>query len=506
MSASSYCRFYSKTKLRENLNRRSVKGGMHALFGQGCMFFIQLLSTAFLARLLAPEQFGLIAMVMSITTFANLFKDMGLTTAVIQRDEVTHAEISTLFWVNVVFGLILTVTVFAVAPFVSGFYGSVELIPVTRALSVIFLISGFIVIPQSLLRRQMMLGKVALILIASRLLSCLVAIVAAFYWRSYWALVLMHITFPIFEVIGVFLLTRWLPGRIGTLKEITSYLSFGAGIAGFNISNYFSRNLDKILIGKYYGSSILGAYSKAYQLLMLPINQVRAPIMNIGIPALSALRDEPERYRNYYRSMLFVIAGLSMPLVAILFCCAREVILLLMGEQWLYAVELFQIFALVGILQPVATASRGPVMISLGLGKRYFIYGLVNAVITSGSYFLGIKWGAEGVALAHVITYTLFLCVSIRWCLYGSPVRSRDFFGSLLVPALATFIGVLVMFSLKPSLLETTACLGTYVSMLLTCIVLGMLNCIICLGIYALSPIGRKYLTMILNKTSGKKA
>ena len=188
-------------------------------------------------------------------------------------------------------------------------------------------------------------------------------------------------------------------------------LGFGANVTAFSFVNYFSRNLDSILIGRFLGSESLGYYSRAYQLLMFPITAIREPVTAVAFPAMSQLRNHPEEYRQYYRDLVMLLSYMTMPIVAFLFVCSDSVIELALGEKWLPAAPIFSILAITAFIQTPYTLV-GIVQLSLGRGKRYLQLGILSTIVTSGGFCIGLKWGPIGIAMAYAVsTYILIILI-----------------------------------------------------------------------------------------------
>jgi len=425
--------------LKVDLKGRSVRGGAVIMVAQGAKFFLRMGSTVVLARLLTPADYGLVAMVAVVTNFAMMFKDMGLSMATVQKAEIDHAQISTLFWINVAISLVIMIVMAALAPVVAWFYGKPELTLVTLALAGSFIFSGLTIQHQALLRRQMHFGKLAVIEIAAMFSSVIAAIISAWYGAGYWALVIMQLVMAVSNSIGVWFACDWRPGLPKRGTGVRPMLAFGGNITGFNFINYFSRNIDKLLIGKYCPTPELGYYSKAYQLLLLPINQIRGPLESVATPALSRLQNDKEGYRNYYYRLINILAFLTMPLMVFLAVCSKDIVLLVLGGQWLNMCSIFSILSIVAFIQPVAS-TRGIVLISMGQGRKYLIWGALNAVVVIASFLVGIKWQTKGVAISYCVANYLILLPSLWYCFKGSPLGVCKFFVSIWGPALASVI------------------------------------------------------------------
>jgi O-antigen/teichoic acid export membrane protein len=393
---------FESDHLSKDLAGKSVRGGMTTMGSQGIRFILQIASTAILARLLTPADFGLIGMVTIVVNFATMFKDAGLSMATVQKDEISHELISTLFWINVLISVALGLCVLVCAPLVSWFYGKPELTAITAVLSLSFIISGLGIQHTALLRRHMRFGRLAIIQIVAQCIMLAVTILLALNGWSYWALVGGSLATAISTVLMTLFLCPWIPGRMQKGTGMRNMLKFGGHLTGFEFINYFSRNADNILIGRFIGIDALGLYSKAYQIVYMPLTNIRNPINAVVIPVLSSLKNEPERFRRYYGKIVFVMAIISMPLMAFCVLFSEELILLIFGAQWLAMTDLFRLLAIAGFIQPV-TGTRGALLIACGQSKVYLALGAITAILSVTGFCIGIIWGVIGVATSIVI-------------------------------------------------------------------------------------------------------
>ncbi|MBM9513277.1 MOP flippase family protein [Desulfogranum marinum] len=443
--------FFDTKDQATNLKKRSLRSGAVTLTSQGLIFLINIGSTMVLARLLTPRDYGMITMVAAITGFARIFSDLGLSSATIQRADINHMQISNLFWINAGTGAVITMIVAAVSPAVAWFYKTPQLLSITAVLSLNFLIIGLAIQHRALLTRQMQFFTMAKIQIFSTLLGITVAVFMAMHGYRYWALVLNTLSVSACNVICFWFVCKWRPGLPQRKSGVRPMLRFGSDIAGFNIINYFSRNLDNILIGRYYGTLALGHYSKAYQLLMLPIANLREPLNKVALPSLSRLQSEPEKYRSYYIKFISLLAFMSMPLVAFMFACSENIIRLVLGSQWIGANELFKILAFAAFIQPVLS-TRGVVLLSTGQSRKYLWWGTGNAIVTTISFILGLPWGAKGVATAYATANYLLLYPSLFYVFKNSHLRVNDFFAAIYKPFTASLAMGIVCFLLQNSM------------------------------------------------------
>lgn len=404
-----YAHIFDTRRLNTDLKKRSLKSGAVTLGSQALMFIIQLGSTMILARILSPDDYGINAMAMTITGFAGMFSSFGLSTATVQRPDITHEQVSTLFWINVLIGFLITLAIAAISPAAAWFYKAPELLWVMLTLSLIFTITGLGVQHHALLTRQMRFFSIVSINVISTLAGVVVAIIAGYFGFGYWALVFNLLTFVSLNTIGYWCFCKWIPGLPRRHSGVGAMIRFGSSLVVSNVVNYFPRYLDNVLIGRSHGSDALGLYSKAYQLLMMPITNFRDPLTRVAIPSLSRLQDNPEQYRDYFLKCVSLLAFISMPLVTFMFVFSDQLISLLLGSQWIGASEIFKILALAAFIQPVASTSE-MVVISSGQGRLFLVLSVATAVVTCLSFVIGLPWGAKGVAMAYALAnYLLFL-------------------------------------------------------------------------------------------------
>lgn len=443
-----YQKYFSTAHLKTDLKKRSVRGGAVTMIAQAGKFILKFASMAVLARLLTPEDYGLIGMATVITGFVEYFKDLGLSAATIQREKINHQQVSTLFWINLSVGCLMAIILILISPMIASFYREPRLKMVTIGLAANFIFSGLTVQHQALLRRQMQFTSLAKIEVLAMAMGVLTAITAAFYGLSYWALVLMLMATAITNAIGVWIACGWRPGMPSRKAQVTSMLAFGVNLTGFGIVNYFSRNLDNVLIGRRWGSQQLGLYAQAYKLLLLPIQQINNPITSVALPTLSSLQTDTVRYSRYYYKAILLITTLGMPIVAFMFAAADKVILLILGQQWLGAVPIFRLLAPAAFVGTFNVAA-GWVYQSLGRTDRQFYLGTVMAIITSTIFIISVNWGIVGVATAYGIATPILTIVGIFYSYLGTPLRFNHFLGTILRPGFSAITSSIVVMGLN---------------------------------------------------------
>src|SRR6266478_746023 len=304
-------RHLSTDHLLTNLRQRMISGGLVTATAQGAQFFLNLGYIMVLARLLVPQDFGLFAMVATVMGFLRIFQDAGLSMATVQRQEITHAQVSNLFWVNVAVGGATTLLVAASAPVVAWFYREPRLVDITLVLSTTFVLASSAVQHIALLNRQMRFRAIAVIDILSMLAGYLIAVGMALSGCSYWALVGASVTQVAIKLVLTWSISRWRPRLPSTFTQTWHLLSFGANITAGSLMYELSRGADSLLIGRFFGAAAVGLYSRGFLLVMRPLEQIIVPITAVLVPALSRIQGQHDRYRRTFLQVFEATALIS---------------------------------------------------------------------------------------------------------------------------------------------------------------------------------------------------
>jgi len=467
--------YFSTQRLKSGLGARTARGGAVTVASQGFKFVAGMAATVVLARLLTPEDYGLIGMVAVVTGFVSLFKDLGLSAATVQREEITSAQVSTLFWVNVGLSVGVGLLTAAISPAVAWFYGEPRLRAVTAAYAFGFLVGGLTVQHEALLRRQMRFVALA----ASEIIALLASIAAtvALAWRGagYWALVAGHLTLGFVYMACVWVACGWRPGAPVRYAGVRPMLRFGGNLTGFGVINYFARNLDNMLVGRVWGSIQLGLYAKAYQLLLLPIDQINSPITSVAVPALSRLSGEPERYRQSYLRLLEKVALLTMPLVAFMIGTSDWVVRVVLGPRWSGAAWIFTLLGVAGLVQPLAN-TVGWLFITQGRTREMFQWGIIGGSILIAAIVAGVPWGAVGVAASYSATFVCVVLPLLFWYVgRRGPVCARDFYRTTAPVAFASLGALASVLALRRAAHFESPLAGLSVSFVLSAAVVLLL-------------------------------
>jgi len=433
----------STDHLQADLKGRSVRGGAWTITSQGMQFVIASTSTVVLARILTPADFGLVAMVVAITGLGQAFADLGLSEATIQSPKISHGQVSTLFWVNVGIGAILTILTMCLAPVLAWFYKQPSVEEITLVISLTFLICGLRVQHEAILRRQMRFSALAFRDIVSLSLGVLVAIVMALRGAGYWALVAQPLTTNFSQVVLTWLMVKWMPSLPRRDTKIRSMLTFGGSVAASYLIINVNRSADNALVGWYCGAGPLGLYSRAYNLLMLPVRQLSAPAGAVVVPAFSRIQDDPERFARYYLRVVNLITWIAAPVFGFLFVAAKPVVALVLGPQWKGAAPVFQILAISALAQLLLESTIW-LFISQGHSNRLLKLLLMVCPVIVVSFAIGLPFGIEGVALSGSLVLLSILPWILNFSFRGTDLTLRRLGESLLCPLSLSMLGVLV--------------------------------------------------------------
>jgi len=417
----------------EVLKQRTIRGGLAKLVGQGITFALRLLYIVVMARLLSPSEFGLVAMVTVVTGIYDLFRDGGLSAAAIQQATITEEQKSTLFWVNMLIGAILTLLCLLTAPILIRFYQEPRLFGVTAAISGGFLFSAAGAQYAAMLHRELRYVTLAAIDVFSVVVNTAVAITMAATGWGYWSLVVPSVGVTVINTVAMWLVVGWKPGWPRRDAGVMGMLKFGGTMSLNSLVVYVAYNLDKVLIGRFWGADALGLYSRAYQLINIPTAQLNGAIGSVAFSALSRLQNDSARYKNYFLKGYSLVVALTAPITLFSAAFADDIIRVVMGPRWEAAATIFRLLTptilFFGLVDPLAWF-----LMSSGLQQRSLNIALVLAPICVASYLAGLPYGPNGVAAAFSIGLSLWLLPHMLWCIEGTGITLADLLGAIWPP------------------------------------------------------------------------
>ncbi|WP_158268073.1 lipopolysaccharide biosynthesis protein [Bradyrhizobium sp. MOS002] len=427
----------------EESHARKVRNGAFAAIAtQAVRVATQAGSVIVLSRLLTPVDFGIYAMASPILAFAVLFQDLGLGHATVQKDSLSQSDLSSLFWVNLSVGTMLALSLVAISPLVGLFYNEPKLAALTAGMSLTLLLSGADVQHLSLLTRQMRFWTLAVLESAAAVAGFVAAIAIASVYHNYWAILVGSLVSGVVLASGAWLTSGWWPSRPGSIRHARGMLTFGLGVTGFNFAEFISRNADSVLIGKLCGAASLGAYNRAYRLLLFPLQQVTSPMIRVMLPTLSSLNKDRDRYRQSFQRAVFPAFVAVVPGVAFMISSADVLVTTLLGSQWAEVTPIFVGLSVAGLLQTMNSPASW-LFLSQGRTREYMRWGFFSAGTSLVGFLCGLPFGPVGVATAYSISECLR--TPILWWAVGrnGPVGHADA-ARVILPHLAGAIASII--------------------------------------------------------------
>lgn len=405
-----------------------------------------------LARILTPEDFGLVGLTVVFTGFANLFADLGLGAALIQRKDVTDPDFSFVFWLNLLTGITLTIATILCAPLVAGFYHEPRLIGITRLLALCPAIGSLGLVPGSLMQKQFRFKALAITDLGSVIVSSVITCWAAAIGLGVTSLVLQAISIQASSVIFRWIAARWYPKFSFNFKSGRRLIPFGSGMLGSFLVNYWVRNGDNLLVGRFCGAAPLGLYSRSYALMVLPVNQVNTVLSPVLFPALSLVQNSKSELRRIFLFANQAIAVIAFPLMFGLAVVADDFVHVLWGDRWRATAAIISVLAIAGAANAVGTTS-GWIYMATGRTDRMLWWTMATSPVYLLGFALGLRWGAFGVAVGYAAVYYLVLWYPL-WRIAGSLIdlSFREIMLNLRGPFICTAIMVAGIIALRTGL------------------------------------------------------
>lgn len=406
-----------------DIRKRTLTGlgwsGAQQAMQQGLKFAFTIL----LVRLLTPDDFGQVGMILVFAGLAQLFSELGLGAAVVQRKDLRPEHLDSVFWANIAAGAVLTCVFAALAGPIAAFYEVPSLRPLTLAISLSFIIGSLRVVQYSLVLRSMNFRKLALVETAAVLLSGVLAVGMALAGYGIWSLVGQLLTLSFCTTVLLWMVGDWRPSFSFRFRALRQLFSFSFNLLGFSLLDYTVTRSSYLLIGKFISAPALGIYTRADQLMLMPVTQVANVISRVMFPALSAIQDQVERIKLIYLRAIRTISLVTFPLMLGLMVTARPFVIVVLGEQWAEVIPLLQVFCLAGVTMSVGT-TVGWIYTSQGRTDIMMRWGLCAGAVRLIAIAVGLRWGILGVAVAWVASGYLILWYP-SWTIAGRLINLR---------------------------------------------------------------------------------
>ena len=397
----------------QSLSSSAARGGAITLGFQAARLCIMFASIVILARLISPAEYGYMAMVMALIGIAEIFRDFGLSMAALQAKDLSPAQKSNLFWINLGVGVLLSAIVFALARPIADFYGVPLLEQIVQVSSVTYALSGASTQFRVQINRELRFFALSLTDLLPYFLGFVAALVVAIGGAGVWALVLQQVVVAAMTLFLGIVFARWWPS-LPRRAPMGNLLKFGGSLAATRLLSYLTRNVDSIAIGRVWGATSVGLYDRAFQLVVLPLNQINTPLSRVAVPVLSRIEDDKDRYLRYLRRAQLVALYVTSAGFLILAALGPQIVRVVLGPDWDAAGNLVSLLALGGIFRSLAQVCYW-IYMSRGLAGVQLRFYAVAQPLLAAVIVAGVIWGPEGVAIAHSAGYAAFWVVSLLW-------------------------------------------------------------------------------------------
>lgn len=407
-----------------SIKKEMFQGVMWSAIEKYSSVIISIIISAILARLISPEEFGVVAVASVLINFMNIFTDMGIGPAIIQRKDLTRNDLSSIFTYTIIGGFVLSGLFYWFAKPISAFYNNDALVLICQILSVNLFFAALNIVPHATLLKNKQFKLIAKRTLILQVISGIASVYAAYKGAGMYALLIS----PIFTTVGMFIYNiKYAPQKIDMKFDTSPFrkiYAFSIYQFMFSFMNYFSRNIDTLIIGRYFSLTDLGYYDKSYRLMMLPLQNVTNVITPVMQPILSSLQDNKAELAQKYNQIVKLISTISFPLSIFLFFSGGELIRIVYGNNWDQAIPVFKILALSLALQMILSTS-GAIYQSANASKLMFVNGIFNTFFTVLGFLLAAFLFKNIVAMAWAWNITLSINMVVSYLiLYRTVLKS----------------------------------------------------------------------------------
>ncbi|HVT88627.1 MAG TPA: lipopolysaccharide biosynthesis protein [Tepidisphaeraceae bacterium] len=440
--------------VNRELKHRSARGGLLMVASYAVQLLIGIGTFYILARVLTPSDFGYLAMVATVANLVVSFREF-LIAPTVQMKDLSHEQASSLFWVNCVVSVALAILIAAIAPFLVWLFKEPRLLNIGLVLALGVLLHMLGMMHMGVLRRQMQFGVITFIEVGAMIAGSITGIGMALRGAGYWALVMQQVVVWTWQSAASWWLCAWRPSRasVSAIRDpaVRSMLRYGQDSTTSRIIIYISRNTDNMFVGYFLGASVLGLYQKAYQWAMMPFWQIFLPMTPVAVSSFSRIQDDPARYRQYAHITLLGMFSLALPAIALLMVESDNTILFLMGKQWIDAIPMLRMQS-IGAYFSSFTLVTMWLYLPEGRTWQQLKWSIFSAPVTMIAVGIGVKWGAVGVSTGFAIASFLLVPIGVWYCLKGSPLTERNFWGAIWRAAAGSILAAIALWALRPVL------------------------------------------------------
>ena len=381
--------------------------GIDMLLSKGISF----VATFLLARLLGPENFGIVGLITVFITLGNVFVDSGLTSSIIRSKNIDDLDLSTIFITNLAVSAFVYLVIFIIAPFISAFYSQPSLTTIIRVYGLSFLIVGFSVVQTACTVRNLKFKKLLIINLPSNIIGAIVGFILAFAGYGVWAIIFMLLSTQFSYAILIWLNTEWKPSFRFSSEKLKLHFSFGSRLMLSGVINTFFENLYFVLIGKFFSIKVNGYYERSKTLNEYPVIMLSTVINKVTYPMLAKVQDDKIRIGLVFRKLIQVSFFIVAPVMLCACAVAEPLFKLILGDEWLPAVPFFQILCFSSILYPIHSFNINILQV-LGRSDLFLRLEIFKKILIIIIIAITINFGLTALLIGSVITSYLSLAIN----------------------------------------------------------------------------------------------
>lgn len=399
-----------------SLKQKVLTGTKWIAFGNILTQVLQIVSLVIFARVLSPDDFGMFAILMIFVGFLNMFTDMGTSAALIHTEKPSSKLLSSVFYFNIFVGLLLCIVLIILSKPISLFFENPKLTELLQIISITFVITSFGVVQKTLYQKKLEFKHLTLIEVFSKLVGVIVGVSSVLLGAGVYGLLIQTLTNSFVLTVLMWIYSTWRPIQYFSISDIKNIWGYTANLTAFNFINYFARNADNFLIGKFLGSSALGVYSLAYKIMLYPLQNISNVLLRILFPAFSTIQNDNKKFKKVYLRIIFYIAIITFPLMAGLIATVDIFVDVLFGDKWNNLSIIIMILAPIGMIQSIVKTT-GTIYKAKGSTNILFKIGNITTAVTVAFFIIGLPFGVVGVASGYLISNLVMLypVLKISW-------------------------------------------------------------------------------------------
>ncbi len=426
-----------------------IKGGFYLTIVNVLSQLLAIVVNIVLARLLLPEDFGLVALTMTFIGFITLFTSIGFGASIIHEGETTQQKLSSIFWINLFLSLGSFLIILLTAQFAADFYEEKRLVPIIIVAAFNILLNPFFIIHYKLLERDLEFKIISKINLSITVIGSVAAIIAAYYDLGVYALVLQSLVATVVRMVLVLIYKKWKPNYYYRFSEIKTMFWYSLKFKASNMALYFERNIDYLILGKFFNSAILGYYAFAYNIMYTPVKRISYIFSEVLFPSFSSFKEDKTKIIGGYFKSVQLIAMVSFPAMIILAFNAEFIIQIVFGQKWNEAIPIVRILCFAGAIQSISQFG-GVIFSSIGKPEVTMYVSVGRTILTVLAIVFGVQYGVLWVAyflvIAKAISYIIFLIVLHHYISFSIGTLIRSLRGTIVLSFILSLIYILFYF------------------------------------------------------------